>query len=380
MRTQVGGSLQTNDPTYVIRQADRQLYTELKAGRFCYVLNARQTGKSSLLQRTSDRLQKEGCACVYLDMTQLKSERITDVQWYRGLITVLYYSLNLVKHINLQHWWSQKSYLSPAQQLHQFTVEVLLPYVQNQQIFIFIDEIDSLLSLNFSTTDFFAWICNCHQQPTYNFNQLGFVLSGVATPADLIADRRQSPFLMGTAIELHGFQLHEIKPLQRKLEPYVSQPKSILQEILYWTNGHPFLTQKLCQLVFQSVWQTSIQTNLFPATAIRVKQLMQSLVQSCIIQNWELQDEPEHLRTIRDRLLFNPYQVNRLLVLYQQLLAVEKIPFDASADQIALLLSGLVEKHNHSLKIANPIYRAVFNYQWVKKQLDRFCPASISCV
>ena len=47
-----GGSLEVNDPTYVIRQADRDFYDGLKAGEFCYVLNSRQMGKSSLRVRT----------------------------------------------------------------------------------------------------------------------------------------------------------------------------------------------------------------------------------------------------------------------------------------------------------------------------------------
>ena len=64
MRYQVGGSLGRDDPTYVIRQADEKLDTNLKAGDFCYVLNSRQMGKSSLLQRTSYRLRQEGYSCV----------------------------------------------------------------------------------------------------------------------------------------------------------------------------------------------------------------------------------------------------------------------------------------------------------------------------
>jgi hypothetical protein len=77
MRYRVGGSLRSDDPTYVVRQADEQLYVWLKAGDFCYVLNSCQMGKSSLLQRTRERLEKEGYTCVYLDISRLCSKNST---------------------------------------------------------------------------------------------------------------------------------------------------------------------------------------------------------------------------------------------------------------------------------------------------------------
>ncbi|MFB2975692.1 hypothetical protein [Microseira sp. BLCC-F43] len=39
-----------------------------------------------------------------------------------------------------------------------------------------------------------------------------------------------------------------------------------------------------------------------------------------IIRKWESQDEPEHLRTIRDRILRNSQRAGRLLGIYQQIL------------------------------------------------------------
>ena len=95
MRYQIGGSLRSNDPGYISRQADRQFYAALKAGKFCYILNARQMGKTSLLHRTNHRLQQECCACVILNMAQLVSETVTPLQWYRGIITLLFYVLVL---------------------------------------------------------------------------------------------------------------------------------------------------------------------------------------------------------------------------------------------------------------------------------------------
>jgi hypothetical protein len=50
----VGGSLRYNHPTYITRKADRDIYDALKQKEFCYVLNSRQMGKSSLRVRTID--------------------------------------------------------------------------------------------------------------------------------------------------------------------------------------------------------------------------------------------------------------------------------------------------------------------------------------
>ena len=77
---------------------------------------------------------------------------------------------------------------------------------------IFIDEIDSVLSLNFPTDDFFTFIRACYNQrvdqPAYN--RLTFALLGVATPSDLIQDKKRTPFNIGRAIELNGFEWHEV--------------------------------------------------------------------------------------------------------------------------------------------------------------------------
>ena len=58
MRYQIGGTLAPNDPTYVEREADKELYQALKKGDFCYILNSRQMGKSSLMVKTKHRLQE----------------------------------------------------------------------------------------------------------------------------------------------------------------------------------------------------------------------------------------------------------------------------------------------------------------------------------
>jgi hypothetical protein len=74
---QVGGSLRPDAPSYVMRQADQQLYKALTEGKFCYIFNARQMGKSSLRVHTKARLEAAGYHCASIDMSSIGSEAVT---------------------------------------------------------------------------------------------------------------------------------------------------------------------------------------------------------------------------------------------------------------------------------------------------------------
>src|SRR2546425_1032144 len=64
-----GGTLRSDAPSYVERQADKELMAGLVKGEFCYVLTSRQMGKSSLMVRTASKLREQAIAAVVLDLT-----------------------------------------------------------------------------------------------------------------------------------------------------------------------------------------------------------------------------------------------------------------------------------------------------------------------
>src|SRR5689334_21758742 len=89
-----GGTLPTSAPSYVTRQADSDLFESLLSGEFCYVLNTRQMGKSSLMVRTASRLREAGLCVAVLALSAI-GQNLSPELWYDGLLLSLASKLSL---------------------------------------------------------------------------------------------------------------------------------------------------------------------------------------------------------------------------------------------------------------------------------------------
>ncbi|MBP0018837.1 MAG: AAA-like domain-containing protein, partial [Cyanobacteria bacterium SBLK] len=362
---QIGGSLDVGSPTYVVRSADRHLYQAMRAGEFCYTFNARQMGKSSLMVRILKQLQEDGDRCIAIDLTRIGGENVTSDQWYKGFAVELWRGFGLLRKVKLKAWWADRLDIPAPQRLIHFIEEVLLVEVKKTEsdepakMIIFLDEIDCTLSLNFPVNDFFALIRSCYNQRAIdpNYKRLTFALFGVATPSTLITDPQKTPFNIGHPIHLEGFKANEAQPLLYGLADKVNNPQTILREIIGWTGGQPFLTQKVCNLIRNAKSEIPINGE---------AQWLAELVRENILENWEIKDDPEHLKTIRDRLLKSPRSA-RLLELYRQILTRKSVVVADSPEEKELLLSGLVVRQEGRVKVNNRIYESIFDRHWLEE-------------
>lgn len=368
----VGGSLKYNHHTYVSREADDLLIAELQQGNYCFLFNSRQMGKSSLKVKALKELRKLDnirCASCYLGSIETN---IDFVKWFHAFASQILRSLNLNRKLDFDSWWNAHNGLSVSQALDLFFTEIVLKQVPEKKLIIFIDEVDSLINFPFKD-DFFTLIRYFYDFRSENsdYERLTFCLIGVITPSDLIDNKARSPFNIGTSIELTGFKFEKAKKaLVGGLQGQGEDPEALLDEIISLTGGQPYLTQKVCQLV----------ADRYEAHSSNIKENIEKIIRKYILENWEAQDTQEHFKTIKNRLLFDELKISNLLGTYLKVLDGEttsqKVPADRNEIIDILRLSGIVVSKNNYLEACNPIYKEIFNRDWVQQQLDQIRPYS----
>ncbi|MCI0485965.1 MAG: AAA-like domain-containing protein [Blastocatellia bacterium] len=355
-----GGTLRRDAQSYVQRNADRDLYESLYEGKFCYVLTSRQMGKSSLMVRTAVRLREESVAVAVLDLTAL-GQNLTAEQWYDGLLSRIGQQLDIEEE--LEDFWLSHTSLGPLQRWMQAIREVVLARLDGRVV-IFVDEIDAVRSLPFSTDEFFAGIREFYNRRTEDteLERLTFCLLGVATPTDLIRDTSTTPFNVGQRIELNDFTEAEAAPLakgitlSRGLGRTEKIGATLLKRILYWTGGHPYLTQRLCQAVAED-------------TSITNRAGVDRICESMFLSS-KARERDDNLLFVRERMLRSEADVAGLLDLYAKVRNHKRVQDDERNSLVAVLrLSGITRVMEGYLFVRNRIYYRVFDREWVRAEM-----------
>jgi WD40 repeat protein len=356
----VGGTLPANAPSYVERKADTDLFAHLMDGQFCYVLTSRQVGKSSLMVRTAIRLRDAGRRVAVLDLTKV-GMNLSAEQWYDGLLVQLGRELDLEDE--LDDFWTGTDTavqrMGPMQRWMTALRQVILPSLAGNLV-IFLDEIDAVRGLPFATDEFFAGIRQVYNNRTADpeLNRLTFCLIGVATPADLIRNVSTTPFNVGNRVVLTDFTQREAEPLLHGLGREPVTGFKLLRRILWWTNGHPYLTQRLC---------AAVAADAKVSTPKDVDRVCDDLFLSV-----RARESDDNLLFVRERILRkrSESELSGLLDLYGLIHRGKQVAADDNNPLIDVLrLAGLVAVRDNRLAVRNRIYNHVFDERWIRMNM-----------
>ncbi len=359
LRFQPGGTLKEGS-FYVERPADRELPEALSQGEFCYVLAPRQIGKSSLRVRTAKILQSQGVRCAGIDLTKIGSQELNPDAWFYALSQEVALQLQLPR--DPWEFWQRHQATTATHRFTLFLRKEVLTQV-SQRVVLFIDEIDTVLSLPFSSDDFFAAIRAVFNDRAEDsdLDRLTFCLVGVAAPADLIKNPTRTPFNIGRGIVLEDFLPDEAAVFLPGLLDAGGDPSRLLAAVMSWTDGHPYMTQRICEALTHDQSTDSEEDR------------VHRIVEAVFLR--EGRNREPNLTYVESRLR-NHQQLGPMLSLYRNLLMAE--PILAERDdpvQMELHLSGLVARRNidgHTrLAVRNQIFATVYDLAWVRSKESR---------
>lgn len=353
-----GGPVAADRRCYITRATDLELLERVVAGDYCHVIAPRFSGKSSLVARAAGQLRASGALAAVVDLSQLGSrDGSTEVgRWYYGLAYRVMRDLRI--KLDLQSWWQDRMPLPPAQRLGEFFWEVVIGATR-APVTVFLDEIDSVEQLEYAT-ELFSIVRACHDaragEPEYQ--RLTFVLLGAALPAGKAERAGIAAAEIGVRLELPDFRFDEARPLAEGLEMPPGDAERALYRVLYWTGGHPYLTQKLCQAVTRNAARINSDAAVDRLVAARF------FARNAVVSE-----------TSMSRVLDGLDRAGKLarpaLRLYRRIRRGRRPRYEAGNPKHELLrVCGLAKLNGERrLVVRNRIYAEVFTHRWAREAL-----------
>ena len=355
----VGVPLHAVRAGYVRRRADDLLYDAVTAGRYAHVVAPDRSGKSSLIAAMAARLESNGYKVAILDLEQIgdRDGGSDSGRWYYSVAYRLLRQLRI--RYDLQSWWQDKSFLSSRQRLFEFYSEVILQHV-SERVVVFVDEIQCIENLP-NADQLLSSIRAAHNARTTDpdFSRLCFVLLGECDPVSLMQEAELSPFNVTQQIQMSDFSRENLELFATELNLSHNDARLALDRIFFWTDGQPYLSQKLARAVARE------------SGADKIEELVDRIATMQIAGRAALHNEP-HMSHIHRGIVKDKKRREPLLNLYGKIRKGLEVPADLGSDlQRRLMAIGLlVIDEESNVKVRNKLYELVFTARWANENLS----------
>lgn len=238
-----GGAAPLEDPYYIVQPADREFHAALdRQDSIVLVKGARQMGKTSLLARGLQQARKAGKTVILFDLQKLNQANLAEIEGlYKGLGGMAADQLDL--EVYPEDVWRQGR--APSVNFERYIRREVLEKIEGHLI-LAMDEVDRLFACPYASEVFGlfrSWHNERASDPSGPWRRLTLAIV-YATEAHLfITDQNQSPFNVGTRLELHDFGINQVEELNRRFKEPIRSAED-LKRFYALFNGQPYLTRR----------------------------------------------------------------------------------------------------------------------------------------
>lgn len=239
----IGGAVPLHSPFYVERDVDADLIAAVaRSDSIVLLKGARQMGKTSLLSRGIQAARKAGSAIAITDLQKLNQEQLIDLQTlFLALGTLIAEQLDL--EVTPEQTWRPGR--APNLNFERYLRREVIGAVGRPLVWA-LDEVDRLFTCTYGS-EFFGLLRSWHNErsldPTGPWSNLTVVIAYATEASLFISDVNQSPFNVGTRIELQDFGVRQVADLNERYgSPLRSE--SELDRFYDLVGGHPYLVRR----------------------------------------------------------------------------------------------------------------------------------------
>jgi hypothetical protein len=203
------------------------------------LIEPRQQGKTSLIHRLA---QTMGPGYVLAYASAIRLDKTDEAAWYVSLCRTLFRKMNFIpqaKRPSFPHngsaWGDFMAYLAEQAEASGCNLVIAL------------DELGDVW-MDWRIGFFSNIRAIFDERPNEPcFQHVTFMLAGTYNPRALVSDPRTSPFNVAQRVHLPDFTPAQTDQLVAHLELPAEDAAAVAQRIHYWTDGQPYLTQRLCR-------------------------------------------------------------------------------------------------------------------------------------